>query len=103
MRDNAPELFLDAVIPVIVNYITERGNILQDDVAAQIMVDKCLVCHEWGRILLERKSRRDWGRCVTDMRRLVRETFKKDWFTHDEFKLIVELLVKTQGIEQEGG
>ena len=99
MRDNAPELFFDEDIPVIANFLTERGNIIRDDIAAQIMEEKCLVCHEAGRILLERKSRKDWEKCVADMRIQVRKDFKKDWFTKDEFNLIVDLLVKTQGIK----
>ena len=77
MRDNAPELFLDEDIPVIADFLTERGNIIRDDIAAQIMEEKCLVCHESGRILLERKSRRDWEKCVADMRIQVRQDFKK--------------------------
>ena len=99
MRDNAPELFFDEDIPVIANFLTERGNIIRDDIAAQIMEEKCLVCHEAGRILLERKSRKDWEKCVADMRIQVRKDLKKDWFTKDEFNLIVDLLVKTQGIK----
>ena len=70
---------------------------MRDDVAAQIMVDKCLVCHEVGRILLERKSRKGWEDCVVDMRVLVRKKFHKDWFSGEEFRLIVDLLVRTQG------
>lgn len=103
MRDNAPEQFLFNDIPLLVDFLAERGQIMKDDIAAEIMVNKCLVCHEWGRILLEQKSRSNWEQCVTDMRKIARETRKKDWFTHDEFKLIVDLLVKTQGIETEGG
>ena len=38
---------------------------------------------------------------VADMRLLVRAEFKKDWFTHHESKIIVDLLVKTQGLESE--
>lgn len=102
MRDNAPELFMDEDIPILADYLTERGELMRDDVAATIMVDKCLICHEWGRILLEQKSKKDWERCVTDMRELARGTLKKDWFTYDEFKLIVDLLVKTQGLEIPG-
>ena len=97
MRENAPELFLDEDIPVLTEYLAERGKMMRDVIAAQIMVEKCLVCHEAGRILLERKSRRDWENCVADMRVLARQKFQKDWFTSDEFKLIVDLLVKTQG------
>ena len=70
---------------------------LRDDIAAQIMVEKCLVCHDEGRILLERKSRRGWEDCVIDMGVLARQKFQKDWFCSDEFRLIVDLLVKTQG------
>lgn len=100
MRDNAPESFLDEDILVIADFLTERGNIIRDDIAAQIMEEKCLVCHEAGRILLERKSRRDWEKCVSDMRIQVRKDLKKDWFTKNEFNLIVNLLVKTQGIKE---
>jgi hypothetical protein len=98
MRDNAPELFLDEDLPVIIEYLTERGKIMRDDVAAQKIVDKCLICHDGGRIFLERKSRREWKEIVADMRLLVREELKKDWFTHHESKIIVNLLVKTQGL-----
>jgi antitoxin component of MazEF toxin-antitoxin module len=97
MRENAPELFLDEDIPILTEYLAERGKIMRDDVAAQIVVEKCLICHEMGRILLERKSRRGWEDCVTVMRALAREKFQKDWFTSDEFRLIVDLLVETQG------
>ncbi|WP_162532347.1 hypothetical protein [Candidatus Scalindua japonica] len=101
MRDNAPELFLDEDLPVIIEYLTERGTIMRDDVVAQKIVDKCLICHDAGRIFLERKSRRDWKETVADMRLLAREELKKDWFTHHESKVIVDLLVKTQGLEPE--
>ena len=102
MCDNAPDLFLDEDLPVITEYLAERAKVLRDDIAAEIMVKKCLICHEAGRILLERKSKSDWGKTVTDMRKLAREGFKKDWFTHDEFQIIVDMLVKTQGIETGG-
>ncbi|MDR4498696.1 MAG: hypothetical protein MRK02_12380 [Candidatus Scalindua sp.] len=102
MRDNAPDLFLDEDISVITEYLTERAAVLRDDVAAEIMVEKCLICHEAGRILLERKSKSDWEKTVMDMRELAREGLKKDWFTHNEFKIIVNMLVKTQGIETDG-
>lgn len=98
MRKNAPELFLDEDLPVLTEYLAERGKMMRDDVAAQIMVEKCLVCHEANRILLERKSRKGWQDCVVDMRALARRKFHKDWFTSDEFRLIVDLLVKTQGL-----
>ncbi|MHC4182651.1 MAG: hypothetical protein ACYSWS_05690 [Planctomycetota bacterium] len=102
MRDNAPEMFLDEDLPIIIEYLTERATIMRDDVVAQKIVDRCLICHDAGRIFLERKSRRDWEETVTDMRLLVREEFKKDWFTHHEFKIIVDLLVKTQGLVTDG-
>jgi hypothetical protein len=102
MRDNAPDLFLDEDLPVITDYLAERGTIMRDDIAAETMVDRCLICHDAGRIFLERKSRSDWEKTVADMRLLAREGFKKDWFTHDEFKIIVDLLVKTQGLATGG-
>ncbi len=78
MYDNAPDLFLDGDLPIITEFLVERATVLRDDVAADIMVRKCLICHEAGRILLERKSKRDWEKTVTDMRKLAREGFKKD-------------------------
>jgi len=101
MRDNAPDLFLDEDLPVITEYLIKRGTIMRDDVAAKKVVDKCLICHDANRIFLERKTRRDWEETVADMRLLAREELKKDWFTHHEFKVIVDLLVKTQGLEPE--
>jgi hypothetical protein len=97
MREKAPDLFLDEDITALADFLTERGKMMRDDVAAQIMVDKCLVCHEVGSILLERKSRKGWEDCVVDMRVLARQKFQKDWFRSDEFRLIVDLLAKTQG------
>ena len=97
MRDNAPELFFDEDIPILVDYLTKRGKIMKDDFGAEMVVKRCLICHEWGRILLERKSKREWEECVRAMRVLTRKELKKDWFTHDDFKIIVDLLVKTQG------
>jgi hypothetical protein len=103
MRDNAPDLFLDEDLPIITDYLAERATVLRDDIAAKTMVDRCLICHDAGRIFLERKSRSDWEKTVTDMRLLAREGFKKDWFTHDEFKIIVDLLVNTQGLVTDEG
>lgn len=100
MRDNAPELFLEEDVSLISGFLAERGDILREDTAAQVIEEKCLACHEAGRILLERKSKKEWEKCVTDMRVLARQNLGKDWFTKDECNLIVEVLVKTQGNEQ---
>ncbi|MFQ5712802.1 MAG: hypothetical protein ACE5GU_02100 [Candidatus Scalinduaceae bacterium] len=103
MRDNDPDLFLEEDIPILIDYLTERGKIMREDITAKAIVAKCIICHEPGRILLERKSRRDWKKCVTIIRKLARQTMKKDWFTHHEFKIIVDLLVKTQELAEEEG
>ena len=103
MRDNAPELFYHNDVSIIANFLAERSHIIKEDVGAEIIVNKCLNCHEWGRILLEQKSKKEWEECVTRMRKIVRKEMKKDWYTHDEFKLVVDILVKTQGIDEESG
>ncbi|MCP4369618.1 MAG: hypothetical protein GY797_16130 [Deltaproteobacteria bacterium] len=95
MRDEYPELFLEEDISILTDCLTKGRKAMREDVAARTIVNKCLVCHEWGRILKERKSKRDWENCVNDMRKLTRQTLKKDWFTHNEFKTVVDLLVKT--------
>jgi len=94
-------LFLILYIPFSVGYgqTQETKEKFQFKEWQFLYEEKCLVCHESGRILLERKSRKDWEKCVADMRIQVRQDFKKDWFTKDEFNLIVDLLVKTQGIK----
>ncbi len=99
MRYKAPERFKDGDVPIIVNYLTKRAKLLKEDVAGKIMVKKCLICHDWGSILLEEKSREEWEECVNDMRKLARKKMRKDWFTYHEFNAIVDLLVKTQGKE----
>ncbi len=99
MRDKAPDTFFRGDISAILDFIVERSELMKDDISADIMVNKCLICHESGRILLEQKTRKEWEECVRDMRDIVRDKLKKDWYTHDEFKLIVNLLVKTQGVE----
>ncbi len=99
MCDNAPDLFHDGDVSAITDFLAKRSNIMKEDTASDIMVKKCLICHEGDRILLEQKSKRDWERCVTEMRKITRKKLKKDWFTHHEFMIIVDLLVKTQGLE----
>ncbi len=103
MRDNAPDLFLDEDLPVIIEFLAERGMIMREDVAAQKIVERCLICHDAGRIFLERKSRSGWEETVADMRLLARQDLNKSWFTPGEFKIVVDLLVKTQGLEPEKG
>lgn len=99
MRDNAPDLFNNKDVVMIVDYLSENSKLMRDDMAAKIMVNKCLVCHEWGRILLARKTREEWEECVNDMRKIARKSMKKDWFTFHEFNIIVGMLVKTQGMD----
>ncbi|MCP5002642.1 MAG: hypothetical protein GY941_01630 [Planctomycetes bacterium] len=99
MQKKSPESFLSEDIPLLTSYLAERFEMLKNDQAAEIMVNKCLVCHDAGRIFLERKSRADWKKVVSDMQGYARKTFLKDWFYSSEFTLIVDLLEKTQGIE----
>ncbi|GJQ59027.1 MAG: hypothetical protein SCALA701_18280 [Candidatus Scalindua sp.] len=102
MQKKSPSSFLDEDIPILTDYLAERGGLIRDDHAAEIMVTKCLVCHDAARILLERKSRTDWEKTVSDMQDYARKTFLKDWFLSNEFTIIVDLLEKTQGIESGG-
>ncbi|MDR4497299.1 MAG: hypothetical protein MRK02_05145 [Candidatus Scalindua sp.] len=72
------------------------------DDARLLFVDRCTQCHSVNRILLTRKSREEWEKTVSDMREHARKTLLEDWFLSTEFDIIVDLLVKTQGIESEG-
>ena len=98
MRYNAPDLFNNNDIPIIVKYLTENSKLMRDDITAKVVVNKCLVCHQWERIFLVRKTREEWEECVNEMRKIARKSMKKDWFTFHEFNNIVDLLVKTQGV-----
>ena len=102
MREKSPDSILVDDIPILAEYLTERGEIMKDDHASEIMVTKCMICHQGGRILLARKSREEWEKTVSDMREHARKTLLEDWFLSTEFDIIVDLLVKTQGIESEG-
>ena len=101
MREKSPDSILVDDIPILAEYLTERGEIIREDHASEILVTKCMVCHQGGRILLARKSREEWEKTVVDMREHARKTFLEDWFHSSEFDIIVDLLVKTQGIESE--
>ncbi len=99
MRNKAPELFKDKDIPIIADFLAKRGKLLHENISAKIMVNKCLICHEWDRMLLERKSKNDWEICVQRMKELAKRNLNIDLLTKHEEHAIVSLLVRTQGLD----
>jgi cytochrome c5 len=81
----------------IVGFLSQRVEILKEDAGAKIFVGKCLICHPGEQILLETHDRAGWEVIIGKMKEIAYKTFRADWFGPSEAKLIVDLLVKTQG------
>jgi hypothetical protein len=79
--------------------LAERAEILKEDKGGDIFVSKCLVCHPGERILLETHDKTGWQAIVTKMRAIARDNLPMARFGNEEAKMIVDLLVKTQGPE----
>jgi hypothetical protein len=83
----------------IARFLSERAEVLKEDAGGEIFVAKCLICHPGEQILLETHDYAGWDKIVQDMQKTAYKTFKRTWFDPTEAKLVVDLLVKTQGLE----
>ncbi|MCF6147903.1 MAG: hypothetical protein E3K37_04510 [Candidatus Kuenenia sp.] len=83
----------------IATFLSKRSEMLKEDVASELFVTKCLVCHPPGeKILLEQHNRKEWEDIVRDRQQYARNSTQMIIIGNEETKLIVELLVKTQKI-----
>lgn len=103
MRSGAKEYITEEDAERIANFLSERGEILKEDAGATIFVARCLICHPGERILLETHTRTGWEKIVKEMQKIARDTLPTAGFGPDEVKLVVDLLVKTQGPKAGGG
>ena len=84
----------------IAAFLSERSEVLMEDVGSELFVAKCLVCHPPGeKILLERHNKAEWQEIVKDRQQFAKKATPRIRIGTEDVALIVELLVKTQGPE----
>ncbi|MFQ5863254.1 MAG: hypothetical protein ACE5IC_09065 [Candidatus Brocadiales bacterium] len=102
MRSEAGDYITREDAERIARFLSERAEVLKEDAGAVILVAKCLICHPGERILLETHDRAGWEKIIQEMQRITLDTFHAVWFGPDEAELLVDLLVKTQGLKTGG-
>ena len=102
MRSEASEYITEEDATRIATFLSKRAEVLTEDTGSSLFVEKCLVCHPPGeKLLLEKHNRVEWERIVKDRQQYARKATPQVIIGHEEAKLIVELLVKTQGEKME--
>ena len=99
MRSEAYEYIKKEDAERITHFLIERIDLLREDAGGRIFVAKCLICHPGEQILLETHDRPGWEKIVEKMQTISRDTLLQVRLNHEEVKLVVELLVKTQGAQ----
>lgn len=97
MRSEAGDYITREDAERIARFLSERADVLKEDAGGNIFVAKCLICHPGEQILLETHDKAGWEEIVKKMQNIARDTFPMARFGNEEAKLVVELLVKTQG------
>ena len=100
MRSEAGEYITEEDASRIASFLSERSEVLKEDVGSELFVAKCLVCHPPGeKILLERHNRVEWEEIVKDRQQFARNATPRIRIGTEDAAAIVELLIKTQGPE----
>lgn len=86
----------------IAHFLSGRAEVLKEDAGGNIFVSKCIICHPGERILLETHNRAGWEEIVKDMQEMARDRLPAARFDDLEAKMVVDLLVKTQGTKTGG-
>ncbi len=81
----------------IAHFLSETGHLLKEEAGGRVFVAKCLNCHPGEEILMETHDSAGWGKQVERCRETACRTFNTNWLDPAEARLIVDLLVKTQG------
>ncbi|GAB63237.1 MAG: hypothetical protein DWB56_03070 [Candidatus Jettenia sp.] len=97
MQSEASEYITKEDASRITQFLSERADVLKEDAGGNIFVAKCLICHPGEQILLETHDRDGWEKIVKKMQVITRDTLPSARFGYEEAKLVVDLLVKTQG------
>jgi hypothetical protein len=100
MRSEAGEYITEEDASRIATFLSERSEVLKEDVGSELFVAKCLVCHPPGeKVLLARHNRAEWEEIVKDRRQFAKNANPRIRIGTEDAAAIVELLVKTQGPE----
>ena len=102
MRSEASEYITEEDATRISTFLSERSEVLKEDVGSDLFVAKCLACHPHGEeVLLKKHNRAEWETIVKYRQEFAMNATPSVRIGPEEAALIVELLVKTQGVETE--
>lgn len=96
MRSQAPDYITEGDATRIAQYLSERADLLKEDVGGKLFVTKCLICHPGDQILLETHDKAGWEKIIEKMKELAKDA-QVVRLSREECQMIVDLLVKTQG------
>jgi cytochrome c5 len=102
MRSEAGEYITEEDVSRIAAFLSERSEVLKEDAGSELFVTKCLVCHPpEEKVLLARHTKVEWEEIVKDRRQFARNATPRIRIGTEDAAVIVELLTKTQGPEQD--
>ena len=102
MRSEAGEYITEEDATRIAAFLSERSEVLKEDAGSSLFVSKCLVCHPPGeKVLLAKHNKAEWEEIVKDRQEFAKKATPVIRIGTEEAQLIVELLIKTQGVESE--
>ena len=102
MRSEAGKYITEEDAARIAASLSKRSEVLKEDAGSSLFVAKCLVCHPPGeRVLLAKHNRSEWEEIVKDRQQFAMKATPIIRIGAEEAQLIMELLVKTQGVETE--
>ena len=96
MRSQAPDYISKEDAVRIAHYLSERADLLKEDMGGKLFVTKCLICHPGDQILLETHDKAGWTKIIEKMKELAKDA-QVVRLSHEECQMITDLLVKTQG------
>ena len=103
MRSEAGEYITKEDASRIADFLSERSDVLTEEIGSGLFVTKCLVCHPPGdKILIERHNRVEWEKIVKERQQFAKDATPRVRIGGADVALIVELLVKTQGPGPDG-
>lgn len=103
MRSGAGDYITEEDAERIARFLSERADVLKEDLGGNIFVAKCLICHPGEQILLETHDKAGWQEIVRKMQGIAQDTLPAAVINDEEAELVVDLLVKTQGLKTGAG
>lgn len=101
MRSQAPDYISEEDAARIAHYLSERADLLKEDMGGKLFVAKCLICHPGDQILLETHDKAGWIKIIEKMKELAKDA-QVVRISHEEGQMIADLLTKTQSPKANG-